>query len=132
MTTLSALPVTYEAAVMSRYARERIKAVCAGPFDPFSPAAASAWLAAKLKVIACYNERSASFVLEMAIEGIEGAHEALCELIYEQKARNEELGHALATYDNILLNRGPPPLHLPRGRQNDNFLADLAIRYLVH
>ena len=131
MTTLPALPVTYEEAVMSRYVRERIKAVRAGPVDPFSPAAARAWLREKLKVIACHNERSASFVLEMAIVGIEEADDALAELIKEHKARNEELGHALATYDDILFNRGPSPIHPPRGRQNDNFLADRTIRYLV-
>ena len=125
------LPVTYEEAAASSYAREWIDRVRAGPVDPFSADAAREALARWLKVIACHNERSAAFVLEMAIVGIEGASEALEELIKEREAGNEEIGHALATYENIRLNRGRPPIHPPRGRPDENFLADLAIRYLV-
>jgi hypothetical protein len=131
MTTLPALPETYEEAAMSQFASEWIDSCVRGPMNPFSADAARELLAGWLKVIACHNERSAAFVLEMAIEGIEGADEALRELIEEHKVRNEELGHALATYDNILLNRGSPPLHPAHGRPNKNFLADLAIRLLV-
>jgi hypothetical protein len=128
---MTTLPATYEEAAMSRYAREWIDSCVRGPINPFSADAASAWLAGWLKVVASHNERSASFVLEMAIEGIDGADEALVELIEEHRARNEELGHALETYENIRLNRGRLPLHPPRGRPNENFVADLAIRYLV-
>jgi hypothetical protein len=128
---MTTLPATYEEAAMSRYAREWIDSRVRQPNNPFSADAAREWLAEKLKVVACHNERSAAFVLEMAVEGIEGAAAALEELIEEHKARNEELGHALATYDNILLNRGRPPLHPPHGRPNENFVSDLAIRLLV-
>jgi hypothetical protein len=114
---------------MVQYAREQLEAVRSGPVDPFSIDAARAEARRMLKAIAGHNERGAAFVREMALAGMEGAHAALADLIEERNVRGEALGPALSTYAHNLLNRGRPPIRPPRGRPNENFLADLVIRY---
>jgi hypothetical protein len=128
---MTTLPATFDEALMTAYAREWIDRARARTPNPFDDATARAELREYLKVIADHNERSAARVLEAALTGIDGAHDALADLIEERNVRGEALGPTLSTYVHILLNRGPPPVHPPHGRPNQNFRADATIRYLV-
>ena len=111
--------------------RLRAFRVAAGGDDPFTEGAMHAQVRRWFKDIADFDERNAAYVVQMAVVGMEDAHDALAELISERGVRGEPLGPALTTYVLMLSHTGPPPVRPPEGRRRENFLADHVVLYLL-
>jgi hypothetical protein len=118
-------------AAATQYALEKIRAICASDVDPFAADAGHVFVREKVKAIADRCEANAAFVVTMANAGTEHAYPALAELISEHNSAGEPLGPALTAYAEMIRQSGPARVRLPRGRRQENALADLIIVYMV-
>jgi hypothetical protein len=99
--------------------------------DPFNDDAMHELLRRTFKGLADLHPRNATRVLQFALAGVEEADQALKDLISERNTRGEPLGHALATYTDILAYQGTRQARRPVGRQRGNFLANWVIVCLL-
>jgi hypothetical protein len=113
-------------------AKEFLRRMRSGEGDPFDADAPHEWTRAYYKAIAASGERNPTFVADAARAGMADAHEALADLISERNSRGEPPGMALGSYIDSVFNRGgPAPVRLPEGRTQENFVADLAVVFLL-
>jgi hypothetical protein len=125
------LPAFREAAML-QHARDAL-GVARGVFvdgDPFNTDTMHTQVRHMLRALADLHERNAARVVELALAGVEDAHDALLDLIAERHARKEPLGPGLETYLHIIGERGPR-FRRPHSRPRENFLAAFTIVCLL-
>src|SRR5262249_44017916 len=99
--------------------------------DPFNIDTMHAQVRQTLKMLADYHERNMARVVDLALAGVEDAHEALLDLKAERHARGEPLGPGLHTYDYIISEHGPARFRRPAVRPRENFLVAFVIVLLL-
>ncbi len=127
------LPASFEEAAIMSHARAALNAA-RGAFvdgDAFDRTTMVAQVRRMLKMLIDLHEINAAYAVRLALAGYEDAHVALSDAIAERAARSEPLGPALATYVNMLADRGPQRFRQPAVRPRENFVANFVIVCLV-